>query len=549
MNPALPHDTLTPIMAVQLAPNDLVGGRIIDFVGDARHARVSHVFHESARQSMMRTVRILRGRDPEERAKIEAFVKDKWWAGESAEYFTERFGHLLFDDQFRYTRIVSAATAKALQAADPQERQSNISTLYATFLLDKGTTELAARLSVEQQCQAIADEEHLDPTQPDEVSPFLAALHRRQKRAAYALGETGVSVFREVQEVIRNAQASPAAFLFVGRKQLYSPIDGNLNHSLCQLWRRIEGEINIAHPAALAPNYDIRAWMNDPANAQAFDTIQQLSLANNAIILPEIGRLRELRSLRVNGAVRGLPQEIRNLQNLRNLFFDNSRFIEFPEEIRALQRLTRLSIGSERIGVVARAQELGGAFHELPDWLAEMPHLNRLFLNVQLDVLSDAIWRRYGQIDLITRIDDLLDGRRRSYPPEIRLGIEHRLTDIPFSYWFRQNVYVPLLPFANLVGDLALPIMRWISHCRLAASASWVTSIPYWVFLGAPYVVLHVLVYAVQIALNLPAFLTNLLLDYAIEPAITAARDALGYSRMVHVRDLPAMAAPAPAAV
>ena len=523
MIPAIANDTLTPIISAQFASRDLVGGRIMDFLADARLSKVSRIFRDANRQSMMRTVRQLRGRDPQELAKIDAFMKIHLAKiPENLFPSYDRFFDQITSEKFwpdrRSIRIVREARAKALRVDDPQEREHNSYTLCAMHHLEGGVPELAARLHTKQLCQAIAEEEDLDPTQPEQVSPFLAALHQRQKHEAYALGERAAQTFRENMAIVDHHHVPLQMFLFVQREQLLDgTIDTNLNGALSRLWQIIAPQINIARPHLDATAREIRNWMNDPAHEQALSAITHLSQRLD-IIPPEIGRLRGVQSMTAEGALTGLPPEMEELQNLRTLGLYQTTFPEFPAEIRSLQQLTFLSIA--------------GRFSELPEWLAEMPALRFLKVTAPVRELPDAIWRRYYGLSDLDREFYLMSGDRLTPPLEIN---SPHLTEIPFSCWFKENIHVPYVGFFLFFEEVTRGISECLTRWRSATSNSWL-AVPFWLFLNGPAFGILFLMFGIHYLLNLPAFLINLLLNYAVEPALTALRDELGYSRMVHAR-------------
>ncbi len=224
------------------------------------------------------------------------------------------------------------------------------------------------------------------------------------------------------------------------------------NEALETIWnRKLAEEFNLQNNPDLQTHEQIRAWLNDPNNAQqlqqitllelsqlglktlppeigAFTNLQRLNLDHNQlhILPPEIGALTNLQTLSLDhNQLHTLPSEIGALTNLHTLSLDHNQLHTIPSEIGTLTNLHTLSINNNKlrslpseIGALSNLQQLdlsNNQLHSLPSEIGDLGRLQRLklFIN-QLCSLPAEIGNLSNLLELT-----LWSNQLSSLPPEI----------------------------------------------------------------------------------------------------------------------------------
>ena len=339
------------------------------------------------------------------------------------------------------------------------------------------------------------------------------AFHARQREEAVFSAD-----LRNRFEQLEKRSFSVERFHKAG--EIIHDAEFELDLALSTIWRDVRPVIN-AGPALDATAANIRAWMNDAANHAALEPLQFLTRDNLRTCPPEIGLLSNMDYLALtHGTITALPQELANLSNLFMLDLSHQRFREVPEVIGQIPRLWLLNLNNNP-DLRTISDDFARNFLTWRTFLADAL-LGSLWLNVGINGVNFSEWR-----------------------DQHFFGARDHLTDVPFCLWFRDRFSIPHIPlmgayaiafawlyiFANAFQQ-PLAFLRGISEL-LFWPAFFITSL-----LMAPLVWLTVSL----LLLDLPIFLFNGLLAFAIEPLVTMARDAMSYDRMVHLRDEPAQA-------
>ncbi len=362
-----------------------------------------------------------------------------------------------------------------------------------------------------------------------QMSRCLGALHESQRTSASLIEfeprresfsqfaqahfqDFSLQRFLEAEEIIFQAQ---------------SEIDHDLNH----LWDLIGSTVHLGPnlPQTAARR---RTWMNDPQNAPALGTVAKLGLVGLRTIPPEIQRLTSLSWLSVLGTERGrlttLPPELANLTQLKIVAFSNQNFAQVPEVLQRLPCICNVLVQNER------------PITAFPEILASQ-YSNGLWMHV-----LDALWNMFSGVLRITSINNIAPQGsfyRRWCEIVQDLAVEHplsswqylgmrpeTLTDIPFSAWFRDNFSIPYIPMwipggLWCVGCVSLAFLLDLTCCRSLT----------------PLIIGNLVLVGIALLalVNLPIFLLNLTLHWAIEPIVELFRSCLGYSSMVHIEPEP----------
>ncbi len=299
------------------------------------------------------------------------------------------------------------------------------------------------------------------------------------------------------------------------------------NYHLIVLWQAIVGQV---HPGPNPPQtpMEIRAWMNDPQNADAlaqvhtlnldfgFSALGEWSLRHRRPMLPaEIGQLRGLRSLICRGldqggGLIGLPNELAHLTQLRDLVLDGNNFTRVPPVL-AEMGAVNIHFINNRVPIT-----------ELPEAVA------RTHCNGWRAYLVDFARGMYGLDHTLFRISF-----REGVPPqdERSLRLDYgALTDLPFFLWFKELFSIPYIPIMGIDWMILISLrdclnnwgMYWLNFCLLPLTLTrWFAML------------------ALNLAVNLPIFSLNLFINWAIVPIVELFRSCLGYSSMVHIEPEP----------
>ncbi len=340
----------------------------------------------------------------------------------------------------------------------------------------------------------VVKEQGFDPSAPGQAAACLRALDLDQKKSARMIGkEATLSLGQRIKDAshlgfVRFARVEETFFL--------PEITAIVDSALRTLWSEIKTSHPAMGPAAYAPAAEIRGWINDSENEAALALVDTIDTSMHLpMVPPEIGRLTGLRNLYLGviGPKSVLPDEMRQLHNLQKL------------------RLT-------------------GNFGEISPLIDVLPPtLESLWMyDPSIHLLPDAAFRRFASFGIS------LDSVILPNPSSIRMHTEiyrtlgiglQRLTDIPFGLWFIEKVELPYIHLLHLSGVSYL-ILQFDTR-----GIEFIFRLGLGILLGIPVGLLHLL-------LSASIHMINLFLFYVIEPIVTLVRDLLGYSRMVHVRDL-----------
>jgi hypothetical protein len=182
------------------------------------------------------------------------------------------------------------------------------------------------------------------------------------------------------------------------------------NNALEMIWdQRLLGTLTqqgaFAHIAAPVGSTEIRAWLNDSANAGRIQGIRELDLRGlNLKTLPcEIGFFTGLQCLNLShNQLNYLPKTIGNLTDLRILDLSYNQLKELPETIGNLRTLRNLSLSinqlrelPETIGNLTNLRILDlceNYLISLPETIGNLKFLMSLFLDGnQLSVLPELV--------------------------------------------------------------------------------------------------------------------------------------------------------------
>ncbi|MBS0652168.1 MAG: leucine-rich repeat domain-containing protein [Verrucomicrobia bacterium] len=130
---------------------------------------------------------------------------------------------------------------------------------------------------------------------------------------------------------------------------------------------------------------EIRAWLNDPANAERINKVQSLDLSNLELeVLPsEIGIFTQLKTLNLqNNRLFTLPPQIKGLVQLAHLDLSHNRLESLPPQIESLVELKYLNLDHNElrtlppeIGRLIRLVQLYIDHNKLDSWPPEFGNL------------------------------------------------------------------------------------------------------------------------------------------------------------------------------
>ena len=129
-------------------------------------------------------------------------------------------------------------------------------------------------------------------------------------------------------------------------------LNAALEAALRTIWPQIKSKIDFKGAPIPANAEAIRAWLNDPINADQIARVTNLNLWQTSLtVLPsEIGNLSGLEVLIVHkGLLTTLPPEIRNLHQLKQLNLNTNRLTTLPSEIGYLSRLEKFVLSENHL--------------------------------------------------------------------------------------------------------------------------------------------------------------------------------------------------------
>ncbi|MBI2743101.1 MAG: hypothetical protein HYX48_04210 [Chlamydiales bacterium] len=246
-----------------------------------------------------------------------------------------------------------------------------------------------------------------------------------------------------------------------------------------------------------------RSLLESERARERLERIASLMLFECSDIPRAIGRFQGLTSIRVDGRIAYLPDELASLPNLQSVVLWGSNFSSLPPLLERMPALTQLRIFNML------------PIREFPDGLARKLHTSRL------DMMWTSAWQGFTAEFSAPDWDEKYE--RQKY-----FGLSRvQFTNIPFYFWFEESFSIPYIPG----GLFAWPFITLFESLVPEGRVRHLLSGPFMIFLAA--ITLPTL--PLLFILNLPIFAYNLLLNLAIEPVVTYFRDQLGYSRMVAV--------------
>ncbi len=389
--------------------------------------------------------------------------------------------------------------------------------------------ELCLRLRVMHRANQVIQTQGFDIEDRAQIARCFSALHASQKAAAsaYAAGDQPFA-----NALAQQPRAAFSLKRFLDLENAIMRVEMvQRARNLRKLWNNIQHHAINFGPNPPRTPFEKSVWLRDPTNAPELAQRGFYFLLRNISGIPdEIDAFPDTRFVEVDDRqalpaqrLRTLPNSFGNLSQIDGLRLYGCDLREIP---RALETVPRLQIfiiqeNAHPIRIfpegVAR-QHFSGIYYLFEE---AMDGLSRLTLGVPADGAKHFAW--------LPRAD---------------------FTDIPFFLWFRENFTLPYIPafnwrspffstilapavflfnyFAQLLEYIGLPRDSML-HTALVIPIGGICTVPFWII---PVALVH---------LNTPIFLFNLFVNLAIEPIVTFVREnLLGYSPMVHIRDIPA---------
>lgn len=274
-----------------------------------------------------------------------------------------------------------------------------------------------------------------------------------------------------------------------------------------------------------------RAWLNDPANEVALSRYKNLSVIVLASLPSEICRFTGVKTLRITSAEAGakllfLPRQMTALRDLSELRIVNSDFKEVPAVLAAFPFLGTVILNNYSGWLPDQPEYVRTPIRELPDDIARRSQAGSFET-----FCKRAYYLSWGGKSLreLGQKEVYSGHVYHTFPWYMNLP-EEELNAIPFFIWFREKFSIPHIPMED-VRDIIVPkLKKWWPGPEVLGMI--LSDYPLMVF------------FLLMLLYNCLIIPINLLTNYLVEPLVTLTRDLLGYSRMVHIRDLPPAAPP-----
>ncbi len=167
------------------------------------------------------------------------------------------------------------------------------------------------------------------------------------------------------------------------------------NEALVTIWKqKLAPEFNLQEDPNLQTHEEIRAWLNNPENAEQLQQVTELELSGLFLktLPPEIGRLTGLHTLYLqHNKLTSLPREIGSLTALQTLNLSYNQLTSLPPEIDRLTTLQELYLSNNHltsfppeIGSLTAMQTLdlrNNRLTSLPPEISGLTSLQKLYLN------------------------------------------------------------------------------------------------------------------------------------------------------------------------
>jgi hypothetical protein len=215
---------------------------------------------------------------------------------------------------------------------------------------------------------------------------------------------------------------------------------------------------------------------------------------------------------------------------------ENEKLTILPREMAQLRNCTTLDLSRN-------------SFTHVPEILADMPVLSEVNLeNNPIRVLPDdatfrRVWNCWSQharhegISFLRALGIYDCGERQPPSPLVFWLNTETLTDMPFSLWFKEKFSIPYVRVGCITG-----LMKNLMSRLIRSDLNY----PLFFLAMGSLILLQFVVLIIGALVNAPIFLFNLLGMSSIETLVSLIRNQLGYSRMVHMRDILEGPAPAP---
>ncbi len=446
-----------------------------------------------------------------------------WWRCEElrsslSQEEAERTGPLWQKALHAFNQHLTGAEHEYLQNQPNRVRTLNLNLNLASSDLRV----LCARIGLVHRCNQVIESRRLDPnTHREDAARCFQALHASQRAAAaaYASGDAAYALHQtKMQQDRLRTSFTLERFL-----DLESRIQDTESQERCYNMNRFWGALGFGAIPYTA--FERSLWLRDPAHALTLARING-------------GALNLTNILHFDTDLSAIPDEIETLTGLQNLFIstegEGNRLRGLPETFGNLQGLSMLTLTRQD-------------FYVLPDSLARLPRLSRFEIienRHPIRVFPEPLARKqYG--GFVGLLQECLDAsfNLKSWDRDPRAPVgalrhyawlpQNDFTDVPFFLWFRENFS---LPYLHVVMREEEWPESWV-HCFKWFMSTLERISP---LLMIP-VVIPLLVFALtKLLLNVPIFLFNLFVNLVIEPIVTFVREnLLGYSPMVHIRDIP----------
>lgn len=376
--------------------------------------------------------------------------------------------------------------------------------------------ELCLRLRVMHRFNQTIGAQGLDIENREQITRCFQALHASQRTAAriYIAGDAPFAQALALQ------RAAFSLTRFLDIENTITQVEAEQRAAnLTWFWDLvIQNRVNTGPNLPRLP-FERSVWLRDPANAQVISQarISHISLSNpEGTALPEeIGTLRDLHFISVDSIrMRTLPETLGDLPELSELIISQSDLEGIPAVLERLPRLNSLVIVRNRVPI-----------RVFPERLARQQYGGFGGLYSDFNAAMDEHHPPPGSP---------ADGARHfAWLPR------SQLTDIPFFLWFREKFS---LPYFNIFATcLTRHVLESIGE-YVRSAINYNSCLAFVVcLLSLPVLTIGCVVTRLLRLINYPIFVYNLFVNLAIEPVVTFVREnLLGYSPMVHIRDIPA---------
>ena len=250
----------------------------------------------------------------------------------------------------------------------------------------------------------------------EESSPYFLRFHKLTKRFQHVGFIPTGSPMLGIQ---------PSHYAEMYHAELYQK---TFDNSLEAVWPAIQSQIDFAQDLEPVGAAAIRAWLNNPANAEKIARINVLNLSGLQlrVLPPEIGNFTHLTQLNLfNNQLSFLPSEIGQLTLLTELNLSSNKLTSLPPEIGKLTLLTKFNLSNNqlpflpsKIGRLTLLTELNLSINQLTSVPSEIGELAKL---TTLDLSSNQLTSLPPETGELAKLAELnlSNNQLTSLPPEM----------------------------------------------------------------------------------------------------------------------------------